>query len=402
MLNGYESGLDRLCRLLSGDDGAVSLDPELTATLRHGRLGLLTHPAAIDRRLTPAVEALPAAGARLAALFGPEHGVRGAAAAGEHVASSVDVRTGLPIHSLYGANRRPAPEVLRGLDALLVDLQDVGARFYTYAATLSLVMEAAGEVGLPVVVLDRANPAGGRVVEGPVLEPACASFVGPHPTPIRHGMTLGELARLFHQAYGIGAAPHVVPVSGWERGLWPASRPWAPPSPNVPTPDAALLYSGTGLLEGTNLSEGRGTTKPFEWVGAPWIDPEAWRDSLEALDLPGVRFRPQTFVPALSKHAGQPCGGVHVHLVDRDAMRAVAVGTALLSTARHLWPAEFAWLERDGAWKIDLLSGTDRLRRAIEDAVPLDTILHGWAEELDRFEPLRRRVLIDGPEERKR
>jgi uncharacterized protein YbbC (DUF1343 family) len=398
-MNGYESGLDRLCRLLAGDGAAVTLDPELTTILRQGRLGLLTHHAAIDRHLTPAVEALPSAGARLAALFGPEHGVRGAAAAGEHVASGLDARTGLPIHSLYGANRRPSPEMLGGLDALLVDLQDVGARFYTYAATLSLVMQAAAEVGLPVVILDRANPAGGRVVEGPVLEPAYASFVGPHPAPIRHGMTMGELARLFHQAYGVGAAPHVVPLAGWERDLWPASRPWAPPSPNVPTPETALLYPGTGLLEGTNLSEGRGTTKPFEWVGAPWIDPEAWRDRLEALELPGVRFRPVTFVPALSKHAGLPCGGVQVHLIDRDGVRAVAVGAALLWTARHLWPAEFRWLERDGGWKIDLLAGTDRLRREIENAVPLDTLLRGWEEALERFEPLRCRSLLYGSDE---
>jgi uncharacterized protein YbbC (DUF1343 family) len=392
----YLSGLDRLCGLLAGGAGDLSLDADVKQIVRRGRLGLLTHPAAVDRRLTPAVEALPAAGARLAALFGPEHGVRGDAAAGEHVTSSIDVRTGLAVHSLYGATRRPTPQMLHGLDAILVDLQDVGARFYTYAATLSLLIEAAAEVRLRVVVLDRANPAGGRIVEGPLLEPEYASFVGPHPTPIRHGMTLGELALLFHQAYGIGAAPNVVPVAGWDRDGWPVSCPWAPPSPNIPTPDTARLYPGTGLLEGTNLSEGRGTTKPFEWVGAPWVEPEPWRDALQALNLPGVGFRPVTFVPAVSKHAGQRCGGLQIHLLDRDALRAVSVGAALLWTARQLWPEQFVWLERDGHYKIDLLAGTDRFRRDIDAAIPLATILRGWEEGLRRFEPLRRRALLEG------
>jgi uncharacterized protein YbbC (DUF1343 family) len=390
----YRSGLDRLCEWLAGAAGETPLDQELAAVLRRGRLGLLTHPAAVDRNLSPAVEALPAAGLRLAALFGPEHGVRGEAAAGEHVASGVDARTGLPAHSLYGATRRPTPEMLRGLDMLLVDLQDVGVRFYTYAATLSLVMEAAAEARLPVVVLDRANPAGGRLVEGPVLEPAYATFVGPHPTPVRHGLTLGELARLFHQEHRVGAAPHVIPVAGWDRGIWPPTRPWAPPSPNIPTPDTALLYVGVGLLEGSNLSEGRGTTKPFEWVGAPWVESERWRDALRELDLPGVQFRPVTFIPATSKYAGQPCCGVHVHLEDGEALRAVSVGAALLWTARHLWPESFEWLERDGRFKVDRLAGTDRLRREIDAAVPLDTIVRGWDDGLACFEAPRRRALL--------
>lgn len=390
----YLTGLDRLCSWLAGEAPALLLGG-VEETLRCGRLGLVTHPAAVDRDLRPATEALPAAGARLAALFGPEHGIRGQAAAGEDVASHIDVETGLPVYSLYGETRRPTPQMLHGLDAVVVDLQDVGTRFYTYAATLSLVMEAAAEQELPVVVLDRANPIGGRVTEGPLLDPAFASFVGPHPVPIRHGLTLGELALLFHREYGVGAAPHVVPVAGWSRQPWPQERPWVPPSPNIPTVDAALLYPGVGLLEGTNLSEGRGTAKPFEWVGAPWVSsPRRWRDALEALKLPGVRFREISFVPATSKHAGQVCAGLHVHLLDRNAARPVTVGAALLWTAHQLWPRQFVWLEVGGRYKIDRLAGGDRLRRAIDDGVPLAEILQEWREGLARFETLRGCVML--------
>jgi uncharacterized protein YbbC (DUF1343 family) len=185
-----------------------------------------------------------------------------------------------------------------------------------------------------------------------------------------------------------------VPVDGWARDVWPLSMPWAPPSPNIATPDTALLYPGVGLLEGTNVSEGRGTTRPFEWVGAPWIEPERWRDALRDLDLPGVRFRPVTFVPSTSKYAGQPCGGVHVHVADREALRAVSLGAALLWTARHLWPASFAWLESDGRFKIDRLAGSDRLRREIDAETPLDTIVSGWEQGLSRFDAPRCRALL--------
>jgi uncharacterized protein YbbC (DUF1343 family) len=393
----FDCGLDRLAAWLRGEAAELPLPPALLDPLRRGRWGLLTHAAAVDQELRPAFEQLRSAGAPLSALFGPEHGVRGAAAAGEHVASGTDPATGLPVYSLYGETRRPTPEMLRGLDVIVADLQDVGTRFYTYAATLSQVMEAAAEREIPVLILDRANPVGGHIVEGPMLEPEYASFVGPHPTPIRHGLTLGELARLFHAEYGVGPAPHVLPVRGWDgRERWPLSRPWAPPSLNIPTPDAALLYPGVGLLEGTNLSEGRGTTKPFEWVGAPWIEPERWREALAALALPGVAFRPIDFVPTTSKHAGVACGGVQVHLRDRDAVRSVTVGAALLATARHLWPGEFAWLESGGGFKVDRLAGSDRLRRAIDAGAPLFELEAEWAADHARFAGPRERALLYG------
>jgi len=393
----FTSGLDGLCDWLRGGPEELDLAPAVLELLRRGRWGLLTHSAAVDLYLRPSLTALRSAGAPLAALFGPEHGVRGAAAAGEHVASGTDPATGLPVYSLYGVTRRPTPEMLQGLEILVVDLQDVGTRFYTYAATLSLVMEAAAEQEIPVVILDRPNPIGGRVVEGPMLEPAYASFVGPHPTPIRHGLTLGELGRLFHAQYGVGAEPHVIPVRDWgDRDLWPLERAWAPPSPNIPTPDAALLYPGVGLLEGTNLSEGRGTAKPFEWVGAPWIEPERWRDALAGLALPGVAFRPIDFVPTTSKHAGVPCGGVQIHLMQRDAVRSVSVGAALLATARRLWPAEFAWLETGGRFKVDRLAGNDRFRGAIDAGTPLSEMEAEWAAAHARFAGPRARAVLYG------
>jgi uncharacterized protein YbbC (DUF1343 family) len=389
----YLSGLDRLCAWLKGGSGDAGLAPPVAETLLRGRWGLVTHPAAVDRGLRPALAALASAGAPLAALFGPEHGVRGAAAAGEHVASGTDPATGLPAYSLYGETRRPTPEMLAGLSVIVVDMQDVGARFYTYAATLSLVMAAAAEQEIPVVVLDRANPIGGAV-EGPLLDPEYASFVGPHPTPVRHGLTMGELARLFHEEHGVGLPPYVVPVSGWGRERWPLERPWAPPSPNIPTPDAALLYPGVGLLEGTNLSEGRGTAKPFEWVGAPWVDPERWRDALEALDLPGVAFRAIDFIPVTSKHAGQECPGVQIHLTDRTKARVVTVGAALIATAHRLWPEEFTWLETGARFKVDRLAGSDRLRRAIDAGVSLSGLETEWAADGRRFAGPRERALL--------
>jgi uncharacterized protein YbbC (DUF1343 family) len=387
------TGLDRLCRWLA-EQGDLPLDPDLLARLRGGRWGLLTHPAAVNHELTPCLTALQAAGAPLAALFGPEHGVTGRAAAGEKVASGVDAWSGLPVHSLYGETRRPTAGMLEGLDVFVVDLQDVGTRFYTYAATLSLVMEAAADVGLPVLVLDRPNPIGGRVVEGPILHPEYASFVGPHPTPVRHGLTLGELARLFHQEFGVGDPPHILPMTAWDRTLWPPARPWAPPSPNIPTPDAALLYPGVGLLEGTNLSEGRGTAKPFEWAGAPWIQGDRWADALNDLAMPGVRFRPISFVPTTSKHEGTGCEGVQIHLLDREAVRPVTVGVTLLWTGRQIWPSEFQWLSSAGRFKVDRLAGSDALRHAIDTSVALEHIVRDWDDEIEMFEAQRRRTLF--------
>ncbi len=363
--------------------------------LRGKRVGLVTNATGLDSRLRSDVDRFAAhPDFRLVALFGPEHGVRGDVQAGDHVASSRDAATGLPVHSLYGEHREPAPAMLEGIDVLVFDIQDVGARFYTYPYTLAGVMRAAKRAGIPVVVADRPDPLGGVQVEGPVLDPALASFVGMFPIPVRHGMTLGELASLFNQEYGIGADLHVVPMQGWRRGDEPlrGALPWVPPSPNMPTPDTALVYPGMGLLEGTNVSEGRGTTRPFETFGAPWVDAQALADRLNAQDLPGVIFRPAWFTPTFSKHAGQPCAGVQLHVTDRGAFRPVRTGIAVLKALHDLHPKDFAFLPGDPPF-FDRLAGVDWLRAAIARGDAPEAMEARWQPALQAFLRVRQRYL---------
>ncbi|HEX6971695.1 MAG TPA: DUF1343 domain-containing protein [Limnochordia bacterium] len=366
----------------------VLLDERLEL-VRGRRIGLITHQAAVDRRLVPSIERLRhAPGVTVAALFGPEHGVDGARQAGESVAHQRDPRTGIPVYSLYGPTSHPTDEMLADLDALVCDLQDAGSRYWTIIATMARCMQAAARAGLPFILLDRPNPIGGLIVEGNVLDVAFRSSVGFHPIPMRHGLSLGELARLIDRECHIGADLTVVPAAGWRRAQhFPQTGlAWVPPSPNTPTPDTVLLYPGTCLIEGTTLSEGRGTTRPFELIGAPWLDPDALADALNRRDLPGVRFRPARFVPTFSKHQGSVCGGVQVHVIDRGAVRAVSVGLHLLDAARRQNPERFAWREpsRPGARPfIDLLAGTDRLRIALDRGVPPEDLLAEW--EADRL-----------------
>jgi uncharacterized protein YbbC (DUF1343 family) len=319
--------------------------------VRGQRLGLVTNPAAVDRELRLSIDRLwnatnegPQAW-RLTRLFGPEHGVRGDVPAGGRVPDAADPLTGLPVSSLYGSELRPTAAMLADVDVLVVDLQDVGARFYTYQSTVAGCLQSGAEQGRPVLLLDRPNPVGGLAVEGPLLEAGYESFVGRRGQPVRHGLSLGELARATNEAEGIGADLTVLPVEGWQRGQWwdETGMPWVGPSPNLPTLDTATVYPGTCLLEGTLLSEGRGTARPFEVVGAPWIEPYRWAGALTERGLPGVRFRPLWFQPVASKHAGVRCGGVQLHVTDREAFRPVATGVHLIETARRLWPAEFGW-----------------------------------------------------------
>ena len=385
--------------------------------LRGRRVGLVTNPTGVTSDLESTVDVLHRApGVQLAALFGPEHGFRASAPDGVAVASGRDRRTGLPVHSLYGPTKKPTPEMLAGLDVLVFDLQDCGARFYTYTWTLRYCLEAAAENRLPLLVLDRPNPIGGEAVEGPVLDRRFASFVGDWPIPIRHGLTLGELATLFNRT--IGADLTVVRMQGWQRAMWfdDTGLPWVLPSPNLPTLEAATVYPGTCLVEGTNLSEGRGTSRPFEFVGAPWIDGASdLALALNTLRLPGVRFRPVAFAPTTSKHSGSTCGGVQVHVLDRQAFRPVETGVYLLATIQRLYPGDFRWLlsswegrppeapscltsrngGHDGASPhIDLLAGTDRLRQAIDAGVPVADIVAEWQPGLAAFCQERAGVLL--------
>ncbi|NIP60546.1 MAG: DUF1343 domain-containing protein, partial [Gemmatimonadetes bacterium] len=284
----------------------------------------------------------------LVALFGPEHGIRGAAEAGEEVESGVDPVTGLPVHSLYGASRRPAPETLEGLEVLVFDIQDVGARYYTYVWTMALAMEAAGRADLSFVVLDRVDPLGGLRVQGNVLDTAFASFVGLHPVAMRHGMTPGELARLLVGEFGVAVELHVVPVRGWRRALWfdETGLPWVAPSPNMPSLESAAHYPGTCLFEGTNLSVGRGTPRPFQWIGAPWLDGGRLAERLNARDLPGVRFEAARFTPESpgdGKFPGVEVEGIRFVLADRDAYDPTVAAVAALVEARRLSGDRWSW-----------------------------------------------------------
>ena len=371
--------------------------------LRGLRVGVVCNPASIDGEFRHIVDRLAAAdGVTLAAIFGPQHGVR--ADLQDNMIQSPhaeDARRRVPVHSLYSETREPTAEMLRGLDAIVVDLQDVGTRVYTFVYTMANCLRAAARHGVKVIVCDRPNPIGGDEVEGPVLDPAYASFVGQFAIPLRHGLTIGELARLFNDRFGIGAALEVVPMTGWRRSMYwdETALPWVLPSPNMPTLDTAVVYPGMVLFEGTLLSEGRGTTRPFEIVGAPWVDGERLAESMNGQALPGARFRPVVFEPTFQKHAREACGGCQVHVTDRRAFRPVLTAVTLLSTFRRQSPERFAWRQPPYEYEhekmpIDILYGSDALRTQIEAGVPARTIAASWNADLRRFEDSRSRCLL--------
>lgn len=312
---------------------------------RGKRVGLLTNATGMTRDLRSNIAALRDAQINLVALFSPEHGLLGAAKEGAPVSSGRDARTGLPIHSLYGDTRKPTAEMLQGIDVVLFDIQDVGARFYTYTTTLALALEACAENKIPLIVLDRPAAINGETIEGPALDPGLQSFVGHGALPIRFALTLGELARFYNAELNIGAELQVMALQGWRRALWydETGLPWVLPSPNMPALATATVYPGMCLLEGTNLSLGRGTTLPFEIVGAPWLDGYALADALNALQLDGVRFRPIAFTPSANKFANENCGGVQVHVSDRNIFRPVMMTLHLLSTLRQMDQTQFEW-----------------------------------------------------------
>ncbi len=385
---------------------ALSLGSDILADrgLLAGRtVGLVCNPASIDARFVHVLDRLEAAGVTVGAIFGPQHGFRSDLQ--ENMIESPhgdDVARGVRVYSLYSETRTPTPEMLAGLDALVVDLQDVGTRIYTYIYTMANCLTAARREGLPVVVCDRPNPIGGHLVEGPMLQDGFQSFVGQYPIPMRHGMTIGELARLFNDHFGIGAKLEVVAMQGWRRDQWwdQTGVPWVLPSPNLPTVDSAVVYPGTVLFEGTNVSEARGTTKPFELCGAPWVTrPEAFCDALNALGLPGVVFRPHAFEPVFHKHAGALCGGCQIHVTDREVFRAVDTGVALIDAFRAEAPDRFAWREPPYEYEytippIDILYGSAALREGLEAGVPAGDLARAWQDEVDVFLDLRARWLL--------
>jgi uncharacterized protein YbbC (DUF1343 family) len=362
------------------------------------RVGLITNPSGIDRHLRSTVDLLHDR-VRLEALFGPEHGIRGDAQDGIEVTNGTDARTGLPIYSLYGKDRGPTEAMLKDLDALIFDIQDVGVRYYTYISTLFHVQAAAAQAGIECIIFDRCNPLSGRFVEGNVLDPHFQSFVGIYPLPVRYAMTIGELARLFAAEQG-WPAPTIVPLRGWNRSCWfdQTNQPWVFPSPNLPTLDAVILYPGTCLFEGTSCSEGRGTTRPFEIFGAPWLNPFDLADALNTLHLPGVAFRPLYFTPISSKHAGVTCGGVQVHITNREWLRTVEMGLHLLRIVRSFNPERFTWVQYTEGYPcfIDKLAGSDQLRLGLDRGADVASLMRGWAEQQAAFEQRRRPHLLYG------
>lgn len=369
----------------------------------HGaRVGLVCNPSSVDAHLVHAADRLAAAPLRLGALFGPQHGLRSDLQDNMiETPHTRDAARRVPAYSLYSETREPTREMLNGLDALVIDLQDVGTRVYTFVYTMANCLRAAARHGLPVVVCDRPNPIGGDQLEGPVLDPAFASFVGQFPIPLRHGMTMGELAKLFNEAFGLGATLEIVRIEGWDRSAYfdETGLPWVLPSPNMPTLDTAIVYPGMVLFEGTTLSEGRGTTRPFELVGAPEIDAEDFADAMNRRALPGVRFRAAYFEPTFQKHARVTCGGCQLHVQDRRAFEPVRTAVALLEEFKRRSPAPFPWRPPPYEYEyekmpIDILAGDARLREAIDDGERADSIASSWQNELAAFRRLRRDYLI--------
>lgn len=368
------------------------------------RVGLVTNHTAVlsnGRHLADALH--DDKRTTLVALFGPEHGVRGDAPAGDQIADTIDSRTGAPTFSLYGAINKPTKEMLKDVDVLIFDIQDVGVRFYTYISTLSYSLEAAAEQNIPCIVLDRPNPIRGTWVEGFNRDDSLRSFVGLHPIVLADGMTIGELATMYNEEGwlkdGIKANLTVVKMEGWKRTMWydQTGLKWLPPSPNIPTLETAILYPGTCLFEGTNLSEGRGTLRPFENIGAPYIDGATWAKTLNEMNLPGVRFDPAEFTPqsiptmaTRPKRLGEKCGGVMVKITDRDLLEPVKVGVAMLVAVKKLYPDSLRWRQRS----IDRLSGTPKLRMAVDAGASTDEIVGMWKDDVEQFKRVRAKHLL--------
>ena len=373
--------------------------------LGNARVGLVANPTTVDRRLNHAIDLLHAhPDVDLRLLFGPEHGIRGAAQYMVGVTSDREAVTGLPEISLYGStfeSLSPKHEHLSQIDVLVFDIQDVGARYYTYAATMALCMRAATTAGVKVVVLDRPNPIGGLQIEGGGLEPGLENFCGLFPVPQRHAMSVGELARLYNRTFGIGCDLEVVACEGWRRGQYfdETGLPWVMPSPNMPTLDTAIVYPGMCLLEATNISEGRGTTRPFELLGAPFVDGRALAAELGCYGLAGVTFRPCVFDPTFDKHAQRTCGAVQIHVTDRRSFDSYRTGLAVLVAIKRLWPSDFAWREaayefREDVPAIDLLTGKPAVRAAIDAGHDLETVATAASGGVERYDAGRAAALL--------
>ncbi|HEV7684776.1 MAG TPA: DUF1343 domain-containing protein [Pyrinomonadaceae bacterium] len=383
--------------------GLEKLLEEQLCLLNGARVGLICNQASVNHKFHHAADLLHEHDSiNLTALFGPQHGIRGDVQDNmietEH---AVDRETGLPIHSLYSETREPTEAMLKDLDVLIFDMQDVGCRIYTFAYTMANCMTAARKFGKKVIVCDRPNPINGKQVAGNVLEPEQASFVGLYAIPTRHGMTLGELARMFNEHFEIGCELEVVKMDGWEREHWldETDTPWVLPSPNIPTLDSATVFPGAVHFEGTQISEGRGTTKPFELIGAPYINPEEYARTLNDLNLPGVFFRSCIFRPTFQKHGGVSCGGVQLHVIDREEFEPVFTGVAMVKAAYDLYRGDFRWKVPPYEYvydrnPFDVIAGTSSIREAFEQGISGEEIKASWSEAFNDFLKVRERYLL--------
>ena len=367
------------------------------------RVGLVCNPASVDARFRHTADRLfEDPDVTLAAIFGPQHGFRSDLQDNMiETPHGRDCRRRVPVFSLYSETREPTADMLRDVDLLVVDLQDVGTRVYTFVYTMANCMRAAARLGIPVVVCDRPNPIGGDDIEGALLEEPWTSFVGQFPIPMRHGMTIGELARLFNDAFGLGADLDVVTLEGWRRSMYldETGLPWVIPSPNLPTLDSAIVYPGAVLIEGTMLSEGRGTTRPFELIGAPWIEGERLAAGMNARGLPGVHFRPAFFQPTFQKHAQQTCGGCQIHVLDRRAFKPLQAVVELIDEFRREDPQRFAWRQPPYEYEhdkepIDILYGSDRLRETLAADGDVESLVASWRAGEESFRRTRETFLL--------
>jgi uncharacterized protein YbbC (DUF1343 family) len=383
--------------------GLEALLDDPRAILGDARVGLICHPASVDHHYRHAADLFHAhPDINLTTLFGPQHGIWGQTQDDMiEWEGFTDARTGLPVYSLYGEQRKPTAAMLVNCDLLVVDLQDVGTRIYTFLYTMALAMEAAREAGKRVVVLDRPNPINGVQMDGNLLEPGHESFVGMYPLPTRHGMTIGELSAMFNTEFGIGCDLPVVPMEGWRRAMWydDTGGPWVLPSPNMPTLDTATVFPGAVHIEGTTISEGRGTTRPFELIGAPHIDPHALAAALAREELPGVIFRPCFFEPTFQKHAGAVCGGVQLHVTERDRFPAALAGIAVLRAMIAQDPSTPLWKEPPyeyvhDRFPFDVIAGTRTLREQLTEQISLADIAASWQPGLDSFAEQRQAYLL--------
>lgn len=383
--------------------GIEKLLQEGSGRLKGARVGLICNQSSVTHDFSHAADVLSEVREyKLAALFGPQHGIRGDVQDNMvETPHTIDSDTGLPVHSLYSETREPTEQMLEGLDALVFDMQDVGCRIYTFVYTLANCMRAAKKYGKLVVVCDRPNPVNGARVAGNLLEEGFESFVGQFQLPTRHGMTVAELARMFNEHWGIGCDLEIVKMEGWERAQWldETGAPWVLPSPNIPTLESATVFPGTVHLEGTQMSEGRGTTRPFELVGAPYIDATKLCKVLNNYGFEGVKYRPANFLPTFQKHSGRTCGGAQIHVTDRERFEPVTAGLAVVKTAYDLYRDDFRWKEPPYEYvfdkkPFDVIAGTDKVRKALERGDSIEDLERSWQADLEGFKKVRERFLL--------